>query len=158
MKHLIKLGERAAFASRQRCPHERERGSASIEAVIVLPAFLLFVSLIIAAGRVQLAHQSVDAAAAEAARAASIARTPHEAQAHATASGQQALANQGLACTRTEVVVDTSGFAVPVGIPAAVSATVVCEVDLAGVAIPGLPGTITIIGTMQSPLDTFRGR
>ena len=89
-----------------------QRGSATIEAVIVLPAFMLFVSLIIAAGRVQMAHQSLDAAAAEAARAASISRTAGEAQTRALATGQQALLNQGLACSSTNISVDTSGFAV----------------------------------------------
>lgn len=135
-----------------------QRGSATIEAVIVLPAFMLFVSLIIAAGRVQMAHQSLDAAAAEAARAASISRTAGEAQTRALASGQQALLNQGLACSSTNISVDTSGFAVPVGTQASVSATVVCVVDLADIAISGLPGSITITSTMESPLDLFRGR
>ena len=36
--------------------------------------------------------------------------------------------------------------------------TKMAEVDLAGVAIPGLPGSLTITATFQSPLDTFRGR
>ena len=53
----------------------RERGSATIEAVIGVPAFLLFVLLIIAAGRIALARQAVEASAAEAARSASISRT-----------------------------------------------------------------------------------
>lgn len=137
---------------------DRQRGSVTIEAAIVLPALFMFVSLIIAAGRVQMAHQSVDAAAAEAARAASISRTAAEAQSRATTSGSTSLANQGLACTATTISVDTSGFTVPVGTPAAVSATVVCVVDLSGVAIPGLPGSITINATARSPLDQFRGR
>ena len=137
---------------------DRERGSATIEAVIIVPALVMFVALIIAAGRVQLAHQSVDAAAAEAARVASIARTPGEAQTLATASGNQALTNQGLACSGMTVTVDTSGFAVPVGTPATVSATITCTVELGDVAIPGLPGAITIEQTARSPLDTYRGR
>lgn len=137
---------------------DRERGSVTLEAVIVAPAFMLFVMLIIAAGRVQMAHQTVDAAAAEAARAASIARTAGEAQSKATANGQQALINQGLQCAATTVSVDTTGFGVPVGTAASVSATVTCEVDLASVAVPGLPGSITITSTVQSPLDRFRER
>ncbi len=136
----------------------RERGSASLEAVIVLPAFLMFVSLIIAAGRVQIAHQSVDAAATEAARAASISRTAGEAQTAGTLSGQQALANQDLACNPPTISIDVSAFTVPVGQPAQVSASVVCVVDLGDVAIPGLPGSITITSQAQSPLDVFRGR
>ena len=137
---------------------DSERGSATIEAVIIVPALMLFVALLIAAGRVQLAHQSVDAAAAEAARAASISRTAGEAQTRATVSGAQALANQGLRCASTSVTVDTAGFAVPVGTPATVSATINCVVALDDVALPGLPGTITVEATVRSPLDTYRGR
>lgn len=43
-----------------------ERGSAALEAVIAIPAFLLFVALVIAAGRIAMARQGVQAAAAEA--------------------------------------------------------------------------------------------
>ena len=137
---------------------DSERGSATIEVVIIVPALMLFVALLVAAGRVQLAHQSVDAAAAEAARAASISRTAGEAQTRATVSGTQALANQGLRCASTSVTVDTAGFAVPVGTPATVSATINCVVALDDVALPGLPGTITVEATVRSPLDTYRGR
>lgn len=138
---------------------DRERGSAAIEAVIAIPAFVLFVVVIIAAGRVAMAHQSVETAAAEAARSASLARTPGDAQAKAAAAGAQTLVNQGLQCGSTNVTVDTSGFAVPVGSPAQVSATVACDVDLGDLtSIPGLPGTITVDATVGSPLDTYRGR
>ena len=135
-----------------------DRGSTTLEAVIIMPTFMLFVALIIAAGRVQMARQSVDAAAVEAARAASISRTAGEAQTRASASGNQALTNQGLRCTTTSVSIDTSGYSVPVGTPASVSATIVCILDVSDVAIPGLPGTITITRSASSPLDTYRGR
>ena len=135
-----------------------ERGSVTLEAVILIPAFLLFVALVIAAGRVALARQGVQTAAAEAARQASIARTAGEATTKAQAGAQQTLADQQLRCLSSSVVTDTSGFAAPVGTPASVSATVTCQVDLAGVAIPGLPGSLNITASFQSPLDTFRGR
>ena len=135
-----------------------ERGSVTLEAVILIPAFLLFVALVIAAGRVAVARQGVQTAAAEAARQASIARTAGEATAKAQAGAQQTLADQQLQCLSSSVVTDTSGFAAPVGTPASVSATVTCQVDLAGVAIPGLPGSLNITASFQSPLDTFRGR
>lgn len=137
---------------------DRERGSAVIEAVIAIPAFVLFVVVIIAAGRVAMAHQSVEAAAAESARSASLARTAGEAQAKATAAGAQTLINQGLQCVSTTLTVDTSGFGVPVGSPAQVSATVTCAVDLGDLTMTGLPGTITVDATVGSPLDTYRGR
>jgi Flp pilus assembly protein TadG len=136
----------------------RDRGSATIEAVIVAPAFLLFVGLIIGAGRVAIAHQSVEAAAAEAARTASVARTAGQARADATSSAQHTLANQGLQCATLTVAVDTTGFATPVGTPARVTATVVCVVSLADLSVPGMPGTLRVEATVGSPLDTYRGR
>src|SRR3546814_2379598 len=57
-----------------------ERGSVAIEAAIGVPAFGLFVAMIILGGRVEIANQAVDAAAYEAARAASIERTQSEAR------------------------------------------------------------------------------
>ena len=68
------------------------RGSASVEAAIVLPAFVLFVGLIIFGGRTAVAHQVVESAAADAARSASIARTRTEASADAQRAAETSLA------------------------------------------------------------------
>lgn len=137
---------------------DRERGSEAIEAAVGVPAFLLFIALIIAAGRIAIAHQAVESAAAEAARAASIARTQVEANHVANSGAVASLANQGLRCVSRTVDVNTAGFASPAGTPASVTATVTCRVDLADVAIPGLPGSTTITATMTSPIDTYRER
>ena len=135
-----------------------DRGSAAIEAAIGVPAFLLFVALIVGAGRVAIARQAVSAAAAEGARAASIARAQPSADHDATEAVTATLADQSLQCASTEVVVDTSGFAAPVGMAAVVRVTVTCVVDLSDVAVPGLPGALRITETVTSPLDTYRGR
>src|SRR3546814_17644537 len=69
-----------------------DRGSASIEAAIAVPAFGLFVGLIIFGGRTAIAQQSVESAASDAARSASILRTNAEATAAAQigrASGRE---------------------------------------------------------------------
>ena len=135
-----------------------DRGSEALEASIGVPAFLLFIALIIAGGRLAIADQAVQAAAAEAARSASISRTQEEAHGSAVGGATSSLANQKLQCTTKSVSVDTSGFASPVGTPASVTATVTCVVNLSDVAVPGLPGTRTITATMSSPLDTYRER
>ena len=137
---------------------ERERGSAVIEAVIGVPAFMLFVGLIVFAGRVAIANQAVGSAATEAARAASIARTQGQATDSAETAATSALGNQLVNCRRTTVSVDTSGFASPVGTPASVRATVTCVVNLSDLSVPGVPGTRTVTATMTSPLDTYRER
>ena len=144
--------------SQQMGETNRERGSATIEAVIGVPAFLLFVLLIIAAGRIAIARQAVEASAAEAARSASISRTQSQAEADGASGATASLRNQGVRCTVQRVDVDTSGFAVPVGTPATVTATVTCITDLSDLSIPGLPGSRTITATMSSPIDTYRER
>ena len=142
-----------------RCPRhpDRERGSAVIEAVIGVPAFMLFVLLIVFAGRVAIAHQGVQSAAADAARSASIARTQGGAQTAGDIAAATSLANQHMNCTATTVSVDTTGFASPVGTPAKVNVIVTCQVNLSDL-LPGVPGTKTITATMSSPLDTYRER
>ena len=135
----------------------RDRGSAAIEAVIGIPAFGLFLALIILGGRVTIAQQAVESAAA-AARAASISRTQGQAQTAASAEATTSLRNQSVNCVTTQVRVDTSGFAAPAGTPASVGATVTCVVNLSDLALPGLPGSRSITATASSPLDTYRER
>ena len=135
-----------------------ERGSAALEAAIGLPAFLLFVGLIIFAGRVAIATQAVDSAATQAARTASIARTATDAGATARSAATSSLTSLRVNCVSTAVTVDTAGFAAPVGTPATVTATVRCVVNLADLAVPGVPGTRTVTATASSPVDTFRER
>lgn len=135
-----------------------EDGSAAIEAAIGVPAFMVFVLLIIFGGRVAMAHQAVQSAAAEAARTASIARTASAALSDGTSNASASLTSQGIHCLSQQVSVDTHGFAAPVGTSATIRATVRCTIDLSDVSIPGIPGSMTITETMTSPLDTYRAR
>ncbi len=135
-----------------------DRGSAAIETAIGVPAFLLLVAMVIGAGRVALARQAVEAAAAEGARSASVERTQRLADLAARSSAAAAVANQGLRCVALRVAADTSEFAKPLGVPATARVTVSCDVDLSDVAIPGMAGTLPISVTMTSPLDTYRAR
>lgn len=133
-----------------------ERGSVAIEAAIGVPAFGLFIAMIILGGRVEIAKQSVEAAAYEAARAASIERTQSEAISSGKSAANSSLNDQGLQCATTNVTVNAAGFNAPLGTTAQVTATVTCEVDVADLAIPGLPGTRTITATASSPVDAYR--
>lgn len=135
-----------------------QRGSATIETVVGLPAFMLFVLLILVGGRLTIAQQAVEGSAAEAARAASISRTRSQAEANGTAGAATSLTNQQLRCQWQRVEVDTAGFAAPVGTPAKVTATVSCVVDVSDVSLPGVPGRYTVTATMSSPVDTYRER
>ena len=133
-----------------------ERGSASIEAVIAGPAVVLLISLVILGGRVALAHQTVQAIAADTARAASLARTTSQAR-HAAAKAMDAGLDQQLTCAARSLDLDLSGFTKPVGTPAAVSATITCKVPTAELGLP-IAGELTITATMTSPLDSYRER
>ena len=141
----------------------RESGSAAVEAAVGLPAFMLFVALVILAGRLAIATQAVEASASEAARVASIARTQGAASGAATAAATSSLANQNLHCVRSTVAVDTAGFDAPVGTPAQVTATVACVVNLADLSLPGVPGTrtattasVTVRGVALSVIPGWR--
>jgi Flp pilus assembly protein TadG len=135
-----------------------ERGSVAIEAAIGVPAFGLFIAMIILGGRVEIAKQSVEAAAYEAARAASIERTQSEAISSGRSAAASSLNDQGLQCATTNVTVNAAAFNAPLGTTAQVTATVTCKVDVSDLAIPGVPGTRTITATASSPVDAYRER
>lgn len=133
-----------------------ERGNAVIEMVIGLPAFFLFVVLAVAGARLAMAQQATQAAAADAARSASIARTAPEARAAAQSALTSSLSNAAVRCRSSSLTLDTSGFSRPVGTAASVTAQVTCTIDWAGISVPGLPRTVD--ASMSSPLDTYRAR
>jgi Flp pilus assembly protein TadG len=136
----------------------RDRGNAALELVVLAPVLLFVLGLVVAAGRTSIAQGSVDAAARDAARQASISLTPGAAQAAALASAQAALSRDGLDCDPV-VTVDTSQFvSVPVGEPATVTAKVTCQVPLSDLLVPGMPGSRTLRSTFRSPLDPYRER
>lgn len=137
---------------------QNERGSAAIEAAIGVPAFMLFVGLIIFGGRTATTHEAVQSAAADAARTASIARTSTEAQSEGARAARESLANQQIQCRSVTIEVSTDGFATPVGEPAAVEVTVACRLDLSDLSVPGVPGSRVIRAQMSSPIDTWRER
>lgn len=136
-----------------------ERGLAiSVEAAVVLPVIVLFLGLLLTLGRVVLAEQHVGAAASAAARAASLERTVGAARAAADSAAVAMLGQRNLSCRSTAISADVSGLAKPVGTPAEVSAAVTCVVELADVAVPFMPGSITVSAERFSPVDPYRGR
>ncbi|QAY64843.1 pilus assembly protein [Xylanimonas allomyrinae] len=135
-----------------------ERGSSSVEAAIIIPAFVLFLGLVIFAGRTALAHQAVQAAAYDAARAASLERAPSVAQSAAADAAAQTLANRELRCSSTGVDVETSALGAPLGEYGTVTVEVTCVVDIGDLAVPGVPGSTTVTASMSSPVDAHRER
>ncbi|MFD3479900.1 TadE family protein [Streptomyces sp. NPDC058695] len=133
-----------------------DRGSAAIEAAIILPSLLVFLCLAIAGGRLVMSGSKVDAAAQDAAREASIHRTAAAAQEAARAAATESLADQGITCASSSVTINTAGLSVPIGQVATVSATVSCTVDLSDLLLPGAPGSRTMQSTATSVVDQYR--
>jgi len=137
----------------------RDRGSISVELAILLPGFVYLIVLAVVTGRQVIAQGAIDLAAHDAARAASLSRTAAVAQSRADAAALDTLTQQGLACASLTVTVNTAGFGVPVGNPASVTVTVVCQVSFADLAaLPGVPGARTLTASFVSPLDQYRSR
>ena len=134
------------------------RGSVSVELALVVPALVLVLGLLVAGGRLWFARTSVTESAQSAARAGSLARSAAAAASDGAAAGRSSLATAGLRCAATSVQVETGAFAVPVGTPATVRATVRCTVPLADVLLPGLPGAVDLQGRGAAALDTYRSR
>lgn len=147
--------EYGAFLEQPRFRHD-ERGSVSLELAILAPALLLLLGALVFAGRAATSSATVEQAAREAARDASLARDADAARSTALASAQRELA--GSDCASTDVAVDTTGFATPLGTNASITVTVRCTISLADLAIPGLPGTHTITAAATSPIDRYRTR
>ncbi|KQY48008.1 TadE/TadG family type IV pilus assembly protein [Cellulomonas sp. Root137] len=133
-----------------------DRGSVTLELAIITPALILLLGTLVLAGRVQTTASAVEQAARSAARDASLARTPDAARAAARAAATRELATT--ACVATAVGLDTTGFAARVGQDGVVTATVTCTVNMADLAVPGLPGVRTMTAQATSPLDRYRTR
>lgn len=136
----------------------RDRGSTTLEVVVIGPALLALLALVIAAGRVALAGQSVQTAAAQAARDTSLERAPGAGAATGRDTARRVLDGQGLHCTSTEIDVDATGLALPVGRPGAVTVEVACRVRLSDVGLPGLPGSKTLRASASMPTDPWTAR
>jgi Flp pilus assembly protein TadG len=135
-----------------------DRGSASLEVVVIAPAIIALLGLMVAFGRVIDAGGAVDGAAHAAARAASLQRDADSAQTQGQAAAESSLSGDGITCQNTDVAVDTSGYSLDVGQAATVTVTVSCTAKLSDIGLPGLPGSKTLTSSWTSPLDTYRGR
>ncbi|MEU6631684.1 TadE/TadG family type IV pilus assembly protein [Streptomyces parvus] len=135
-----------------------DRGSEAIQAAIVTPLLVTFLCLAVAAGRIVMAGGKVDAAAEDAARAASIERTHGAASSAASQAAARSLGDQGATCSSTSVSVDAGGLTVPVGQVGYVTVTVRCTVPFGDLLLPGTPGSKTMTSTFRSVVDAYRSR
>lgn len=129
-----------------------DRGSVAAEVTIAAPfliMLLVFVAVVV--------HRGVDArlriegAAHQAARAASIQRTPATATTAAESTASSSLSSAGVSCAALTVNTATEGMR-PGG---TVSVTITCTVDLGDALILGVPSK-TLSATAIEPIDTWR--
>jgi Flp pilus assembly protein TadG len=121
-----------------------QRGSMTVEFVLLAPLLLVLILFLVMAGRVVEAHGQVDGAARDAARAASVARSPGAAQA---AADQAVSADVNGWCSPPVV----QGF-----VPGSQAVTVRlnCTLDLSFITI----GQLRVTGYAVAPLDQYVGR
>lgn len=129
-----------------------EAGSAAVELAVLTPVLVLLLLFVVAVGRLGRADQEVAGAAADAARAASIARTPGMATNAGTDAAAADLAGSGFSCSTLDTLVDTGDFR-PGGL---VRVEVRCAVSLGSLALLRLPGATTITSSAVAPVDLYR--
>ena len=129
-----------------------ERGAVATELVLLTPLLILMLLFVVALGRLAGARINVDGAAAQAARAASIATTPGGATVAAQQAATAALGSDHVTCATLQIATDTARFA-PGG---SVAVTVTCAVSLADLTGLALPATEQVSSTAASVIDTYR--
>lgn len=129
-----------------------DTGLMALEMAILAPIAIVMLLVVVAFGRVTQGRTTVDQAAAAAARAASLARSPGQADADAAQAAHDTLTGAGLSCANSSVDVDTTAFR-PGG---QVTASVVCTVGLSSLAWAGIPGSLTLRASVTSPIEELR--
>ena len=124
----------------------------ALELALAAPVFIALLLVVVGFGRVTHGRQLVDQAAAAAARAAALTTTPAQATVAGRAAATATLEQAGVSCRGVDVVIDTTTFR-PGG---QVTATVSCTADLSGLALAGLPGSVTLHATARTPLEPYR--
>lgn len=132
---------------------DRQRGSMAVEFAVAVPGFLVLLLLVAAGGNWVSSAGQVGAAASDAVRAASVARSGPAADAAATAAANYDL---GGVCAggdpRTTVTpVGSQDFAGATDVQVEVE----CTVDLQAFKVIGFPATVTFTRTAVAPLDPF---
>jgi Flp pilus assembly protein TadG len=130
----------------------RDDGSATAEVTLMTP---ILVMLLVLAGAY--IHRGVDAririndVAGQAARAASLQRTPNQARAEAATTAATALSAAGLACRSLNVT--TAADLRPGG---TVTVRVACTVDFGDALFLGVPDSQQLSASAVAPVDTWR--
>lgn len=149
-------------ASSRRRWQRDQRGTMTLEVVLLAPVFVALLALMFAMGRWAQTESLVDQAARDAARAATAQNSRSQAPAVAAEVVQETLAEAPSRCQETAVPVfePSSEAFEPVAYGAegqSYSVTVTCQVDLSELGLFFWPAEVSIQQTFTSPLDRYRG-
>lgn len=125
-----------------------ERGSMAVEVVLLIPILFLFMLLVVVGGRYVSVRADMEAAARDAARAASLERSYGDAESAANAASNAAL--DGFASCRM------SKFEGPFVAGGSVEVEIQCDVPNDGLGLLGLSGSLRMTASGAAPLDTYR--
>ena len=126
-----------------------ERGTMSIEVVVLVPVLLLITMVAVAGGRIVSAQGMVEAASRDAARAASMERSVGA----ANTAANQSLSRADTANANCSAGVDVGGFRRGGTVRVSVS----CHVKLSDLGLIFLPGTTVVRAESSAPVDQWRG-
>lgn len=142
---------------RGRRPGPRERGSMSVELVVIAPGLIGLLLLVGAGGRVVEAQGHLDGAARDAARAASLADSAVQASQLALQAAQADLGATSW-CSPGSVQALVAGFPAAGQLAAAggdVTVTIQCDVNMSPFTVLGFNPAMVFSGRAVAPLDAF---
>lgn len=128
----------------------RERGSMSVEVVLMVPILVMFLLLVLAGGRYVTVRADIESAARDAARAASFERSQSAAYSAAYAAANASDVDDRFSACE---VSDIDGAFEAGGV---VEVTVRCRVSNDGLGLVGLTGSRDFEATSSAPIDRYR--
>jgi hypothetical protein len=125
-----------------------------VELVLLTPVVVILLLLVVAAGRMAVARNQIDEAARDAAREASLWRSPAEAHDRGVAQAVAELAGGHVGCREPVIVIDTTRLRPGGEVVADVACTVVLT-DLVGLR---MGPSRTMRATAVAVVDTYRSQ
>jgi len=132
-------------------PASHERGSATVELVLLAPVLLLLLWFLVYCGRLSDTRLQIEDAAHQAARAATLHPTAPAAAEAARTTAATALDEAGITCR--DLTVTTHGT---LANGTTVTVDVTCTVDLHDLALLQVPGTLALTARAAAPVDLYR--
>lgn len=129
-----------------------ERGSSALELTLLTPGLLAVLLLIVLGARIAHTHLLINDAAAQSARAATLAATTSQAERAARSSAHAALGKAGMKCHQLTVTTELGELRPG----ATVITTVTCHIGLDDLTALGVPGTTEASARAASRIDPWR--